>query len=114
MDRRELGYFGEKTAADLLTAKGYKILETNYRSVYGEIDIICEKPVKDRMPELVFVEVKTRQTINFGVPAEAVDRNKRSHIRRTALFYMKEKRKQGRSFSFHVIEIYLNHIENAF
>src|SRR5207249_1147092 len=68
----ELGRRGEKLAARFLRAHGYKILRRNFRAPRGgEVDIVCRE--KDA---LVFVEVKTRSTIYFGAPAEAVKREK--------------------------------------
>ena len=63
MDNRVFGRIGENAAADVLRAKGYRILKQNYRCRYGEIDIIAEK-----YGDMSFVEVKTRQNLNFGRP----------------------------------------------
>ncbi|MEO1099753.1 MAG: YraN family protein [Bacteroidota bacterium] len=70
-NKAELGKEGEKIAADYLKARGYKLLETNWRFKRSEIDLICRK---DDL--LVFVEVKTRSSIGFGQPEESVDEKK--------------------------------------
>jgi len=69
--RRKIGTGGEDKAAHYLEENGYVILERNYRTRKGEIDIICEK---DGI--LIFVEVKTRKGKSFGEPTEAVDPHK--------------------------------------
>ena len=72
MDKRLLGQIGENTAADILRAKGYRILKQNYRCRHGEIDLIA---MRDGV--ISFVEVKTRQNYNYGRPCEAIDENKK-------------------------------------
>lgn len=84
-----LGDEGEKIAQEFFKKKGFKILEKNYRTVFGEIDIIA----KDK-DVLVFIEVKTRADAAFGHPFEAVDRRKREKIRKVALCYMKNLKKE--------------------
>ncbi|MDD4199814.1 MAG: YraN family protein [Eubacteriales bacterium] len=112
MDKRVLGQIGENTAADVLRAKGYKILRQNYRCNYGEIDIIAEKS-----GDMSFVEVKTRQNFRFGRPCEAVSEEKKKHIRRVAGCYLKEMKEKGyipRSYDFQVMEVVIQQIEHAF
>ena len=113
MDRRVLGQIGENTAADVLRAKGYRILRQNYRCRHGEIDIIAER----KSGEISFVEVKTRQNFHFGRPCEAVTKEKKSHIRRVARCYLDEMKEKGyvpRQYDFQVIEVVVQQIENAF
>ena len=76
------GHAGEDYAVKLLRAKGYKILTRNFRSRFGEIDIVA---VDDR--ELVFVEVKTRWSKNFGNPEESVTPLKLRHLTRAAEYF---------------------------
>ena len=75
----DLGKKGEKTAFAFLRKKGYEVLATNFRYEKTEIDIICKKN-----KTIVFVEVKTRTTENFGLPEEAVDPRKEEKIVRAA------------------------------
>jgi len=84
-----LGREGEEVALEFLRKKGYRILEKNYRTAFGEIDIIA----RDR-EVLVFIEVKTRADTTFGYPFEAVTPNKREKIRKVALCFMKKLRKE--------------------
>ena len=82
MNNLNLGKKGEEIAAKFLKAKGFKIIETNFRIRGGEIDIIA---VEDQT--LVYVEVKTRTTNQFGSPEEAVTPNKIKFLKRSAKFY---------------------------
>lgn len=73
--RQALGRWGENLAADYLTQEGYRVLERNFRTSFGEIDLIVQKE-----DSLVFVEVKTRASDNFGLPEEAITAKKREHL----------------------------------
>ncbi|MFC1712891.1 YraN family protein [Candidatus Poribacteria bacterium] len=116
--RKEVGAKGEKLAAKFLKRKGYKIIQRNYNCKLGEIDIIAEQ---DRT--IIFVEVKTRRTQEFGPPQNAITAAKRSQISKVALFYIREKKLVDQSCRFDVIGITfspesrkpeIEHIENAF
>lgn len=113
------GAWGEQAAAAYLLKKKYKILGTNYRCRFGEIDIIAANRAF-----LVFVEVKLRKSAAFAAAAEFVDIRKQERLRTTAELYLSENptKLQPR---FDVIEIYapdgiytvtptINHIEDAF
>ncbi|RJQ49683.1 MAG: YraN family protein [Nitrospiraceae bacterium] len=80
----KLGQKGEGVAVSFLRKNGYIIIERNYRNTFGEIDIIA----KDN-ETLVFIEVKTRESIEFGLPFESVTMKKRKKIARVALSYIK-------------------------
>jgi len=83
---RKTGRQGEDRAAEALQKKGYTILERNFSNKFGEIDIIAQD--KDT---LVFVEVKTKIGIDFGLPEEMVGKGKLQRIRNMATMYMKGK-----------------------
>ena len=68
---KSIGDMGERRAVKFLKKKGYKILETNFKTNFGEIDIIARKG-----DYICFVEVKTRSSDNFGEPREAVNFHK--------------------------------------
>ena len=82
MKRRETGIRGEKLARDFLKKRGYRILETNYRCPEGEIDIIARH--KD---SLVFIEVRTKKSLEFGSPEESITLTKKERLRTTASHY---------------------------
>jgi len=77
------GEVGEDAATDFLRSHGYRILERNYRCKCGEIDIIAEQD-----GTLCFIEVKSRSSLAYGFPAEAVNRTKQKHITRVATHYL--------------------------
>ena len=110
-----LGREGEADAVQYLSDKGYRILEKNYRTPFGEIDIIA----KDG-DVLVFIEVKTRADDSFGSPFEAVDRRKRDKIRKVALSFMQKLKKEVparfdvMSISIDKGEYRIEHIRDAF
>jgi putative endonuclease len=78
----KFGFLAEDFASGFLKSKGYKILERNFHSKFGEIDIIAEEK-----NFLVFVEVKARWSNKFGLPEEAVTPQKLHKIKRTAEYY---------------------------
>lgn len=80
---REIGQLGENKAKQYLKRRGYQILETNYRTKAGEIDLIA----KDKEC-VVFVEVKTRTSLEYGTPAEAVSYYKQQHMINSAKYYL--------------------------
>jgi putative endonuclease len=83
-----------------LVKQGYKILEKNYRTKIGEIDVVAQKGRK-----ISFIEIKTRASSRFGRPEESVHSMKQKKIMRVAEWYLKEKRIQGASVSFDVLAI---------
>jgi len=121
LGRKELGDLGEALARELFEGKGFRVVHQNYRCKIGEIDLIC---VKDKL--LVFCEVKCRQSLVFGIPAEAVDAKKIRHVRRVASWYLSQRMCINRLYSdfdmrFDVVEVVFvndeyeaNHVENAF
>ena len=118
ISNKEFGALGEKLAAGYLKKNGYKILEKNYKSKLGEIDLIaCDKRY------VLFVEVKTRSADPFLSGQYAVDKRKQFHIIRTAACWMEET-KSPLQPRFDVIEVEIdrptgklagiNHIKAAF
>ena len=99
-DSAEIGKTAELTAAKYLKKLGFKILETNYRGHFGEIDIIA----KDGKC-LVFVEVKYRSTHEHGRPEEFVNTKKQLKIVKTALEYLKSEYLVGAEIRFDVLAI---------
>lgn len=86
-DRQDLGQLGEKMACDFLKKQGYQIVDQNYRTRGGEIDIVAKNG-----ETLVFVEVKTRISAAFGYPEEAIDERKCHKLAMTAECYLAEHR----------------------
>ena len=112
---QEIGKKGEDYAVKSLLNKGYKILERNFKCKSGEIDIIA----KDKK-EIVFIEVKTRTNLNYGVPSLAVNNSKKQHIVKVAKYYLHKYNLENRIIRFDVIEIiiknnnfFVNHMINV-
>ncbi len=116
----ETGKAGETAAKYYLISKGYRIVETNYKKRYGEIDIIVRKG-----DTLIFVEVKTRKNADFGRGSEFVNAARQKRMRDVASVYLAEC-EEPLSVRFDIIEVYMEkkrlfyskpeivHIENAF
>jgi putative endonuclease len=111
---KEIGRKGESIAVDYLIRKGYTIVEKNYAYRRFEIDIIAKQK-----NTIVFVEVKTRQTTNFGYPEESVDNEKIQHILKCADHFIYQNQWTG-NIRFDIISIMfkprisVEHIEDAF
>lgn len=81
----DLGRAGEDRAAEHLTRLGYRILDRNWRCEEGELDIVAQ-----REGVLAFVEVKTRRTLDYGHPFEAIDERKRQRLWRLVHVWVRE------------------------
>ena len=85
LNRLELGRLAEELASRYLETNGYKVLEKNFRNIFGEIDIIA----KDKKA-ICFIEVKARKTGGVDLAKEAVNSRKAHHISKVALDYLKQ------------------------
>ena len=114
--RKTIGKRGEDIAANYLQKQGYDILARNFRTGYGELDIICCKG-----KAIIFVEVKTRRSISHGFPEESVTLSKQERIKKTASYYLNNCRQFYPEIRFDVISVLiekpninLKHIISAF
>jgi putative transposase len=98
--RHVLGETGESLAATHLKKQGYKIVERNYRTPLGEIDLVAR-----HQGVLVFIEVKTRTSARFGAGQEAVHYAKQARLRKLADYYLKQKRLGEMAVRFDVVGI---------
>lgn len=115
---KEIGNKGEKYAESYLKKHKFKILNRNYNTRFGEIDIIAENKEK-----IAFVEVKTRHSDSLAMPYEAVDLRKQKRIIKAAMMYL-AKNDTDKFCSFDICEVIIdnsnlklisiNYIENAF
>jgi len=116
-NRLILGKTGEEVARRYLEKKKYKIVGRSFRLFRGEVDIIAY----DRKT-LVFFEVKTRKTKNFGSPEESVTSSKQQQIKRIALGYLTKKGLSSVACRFDVLSVFvdekngytISHIKDAF
>ncbi len=83
--RQSLGSLGESLAGAFLKNKGYSILEKNWRTPYGEIDLVA---MQDE--SIVFVEVKTRSNRSLGPPEISITPRKAEHMRSAAEYYIQQ------------------------
>ncbi len=116
LKNRSSGAWGEELALRYLTRRGYALVERNYRTRYGELDLIVRQGAT-----LVFVEVKLRRGTGFGDPLEAVTPHKQATIRSLAEHYLLYRKPAFDTLRFDVVGILLTngkprirHIEDAF
>ena len=118
--KQSLGKYGEDAATEFLKKKKYKIVERNFRNKFGEIDIIAEYK-----KDIIFIEVKTRLSKEYGEPYEAVNYYKQRKLINTAKAYLYSKKMFDTNVRFDIIEVYgsisdgrfeldtINHIKSA-
>jgi putative endonuclease len=116
MHNKSLGKTGEDMAAEYLEDKGYDIIERNCRNKYGEIDLVCKKG-----DCLIFAEVKTRIGEQFGLPEDAINKEKINKLIKNAAAYVAFKAKDIYMYRIDAVCIVLdenmnpvriNHYEN--
>jgi putative endonuclease len=110
--RRKKGIAGEDVAAAWYVSQGYEVVARNWRCRTGDLDLIVR-----RGPTFVFCEVKSRSTLAFGAPAEAVTHEKRQRIRHLAARWIQDSRVRPVEIRFDVaavLEDQLEVLEGAF
>lgn len=112
----ELGKNGEQMSCLYLLINNYYILNRNFNTYYGEIDIIARDMNKE---EYVFIEVKSRTTINYGRPSDAINDIKIERIIKSSKYYIYLNNLWNKKIRYDVIEVYIkgkeyyiNHIKN--
>ena len=115
--RSRLGSTGEKLARQYLEQTGYRILETNFRCRWGEVDIIAQQ---DGL--LLFVEVKTRRSATFGIPEESITKAKTQRLIAAAETYLDQSQAADSHWRIDLISVEmdrsgklmpLRHLQNA-
>lgn len=106
---KTIGNFGEEEATKFLIENGYKILTRNYSCRFGEIDIIA---IEDNC--LAFIEVKTRTTLKYGAPENAVNYWKQKHLSLSARNYIEQYHMNNYFARFDVIEVFAKSADNSF
>lgn len=116
MNTRSAGDSGEAIALDHLSDKGYELVERNYRTRYGEIDLILRDA-----GTLVFVEVKLRRGTGYGDPLESVTPRKQEQVRSIAEQYLAEAQPEYEEIRFDAVGILcdsgppdVTHVQDAF
>ncbi len=100
MKRRNVGILGENLAKNFLKKRGYRILESNYRCREGEIDIIAR-----HRDSLVFVEVRTKRSLEFGSPEESITPTKMERLRAVAAHYQQTHNNLPASWRIDVVAV---------
>ena len=103
MNRQEVGKLGEKAARKFLKKRGYRIRETGFRCPHGEIDIVAQ-----RKDYLVFVEVRTKSSLDFGTPEESITQAKKKKLIASALTYINTHQKLPSSWRIDVVALELD------
>ena len=98
------GKSAEKIACEHLTKNGLKLIETNFYSRFGEIDLIMK-----HKQTLVFIEVRYRKNDDYGGAAASITQKKQSKVRKTALHYMQKK---GREFNCRIDVVAISDTSN--
>jgi putative endonuclease len=104
--KKQVGSFGQNLAGQFLQKRNYKIIRENFAVKEGEIDIICEKD-----DQLIFVEVKTRLSENFGLPEEAVNDAKKEKIYIAALKYLEQEQINHDNFRFDCLAVLIDKVQ---
>lgn len=107
LHNRQFGQRGEKIASDYLLDNKFVIITRNFRSKFGEIDIVAQKN-----KIIYFIEVKTRANLKKGMPYEAVDSHKKHQMRRAATYFLLEHNYKEYKFSIAVISILFRDFES--
>jgi putative endonuclease len=97
---RGVGQRGEALAIDALCERGYAIVDRNFRTPVGEIDVVAEEN-----GVLCFIEVKWRRDLGMGRPAEAVTKEKQRRLARAAEWYLSKYKRRGAICRFDVVAI---------
>jgi len=101
--RKSLGNKGEEIAAEFLLNKGYQIIEKNYFSRYGEIDLVAQDS-----DSIVFVEVKTRRNQSFGDPEDSVTPTKLERIHKAGLMWLQAHPQSPEDWRIEVVSILMD------
>ena len=118
MDKLLFGEESERLAAKFLRQRGYLILARRFRTKLGEVDIVA----KDK-DALVFIEVRSRNSDEFGAPSESVNYKKQRHIIKSAFIYLAKHKLEDVDMRFDVISVLacrefgaikIEHIKDAF
>ncbi len=113
----ETGKIGEENSITYLNKMGYDILKRNYKTPFGELDVIAKES-----GAIVFIEIKTRRSRAYGMPEESVHLRKQRKLIQSAQCYLKQNRSLSKASRFDVLSVLIrpsgqfefNLIQNAF
>ena len=107
---KKIGDCGEAIVAQYLQKNGYRLLSSQWRCRYGELDLV----VQDPQGVLCFVEVKLRSDVQHGLPREFVGKRKQTCLRRAAACYLSRYELDEMPVRFDVAEVYTDSEQRAF
>jgi len=105
---KNIGKYGEEFAVQILEDAGYLVIERNFWTKMGEIDIVARKD-----GVLHLIEVKTRTRLDYGYPSEAITRSKKERMYKVAEYYLMKRKLRNTNVSIDVMEINANLIKNC-
>lgn len=105
--QKEIGDIGEGIAAEYLEGLGYQLLDRNYKTRYGELDLIMMDS-----EDIVFVEVKTRTSDTFGTPESSISAGKLERLQNAALLWLQEHLEASDDWRIDVIAIVIDRQKN--
>ena len=113
-DKKSAGDYGERKACEYIKKNGYRVIEKNFRTRFGEIDLIATDG-----DTLCFIEVKARSSADYGTPEEFVTKRKQDRLWRTASIYIDKNSPEIENYRFDVVAVYLDNdslkiFKNAF
>ena len=106
--QQRIGKIGEKIAADYLFENGYQVLDQNFSVKYGEIDLVAQDE-----GIIVFVEVKTRTSANFGLPEDSITPAKLERLQNAALMWLQAHPESPGDWRVDVIAILIDRQNNV-
>lgn len=99
-EKQRLGAWGENIATQHYQRLGFRIVARNFRCKFGELDLLCSKE-----SELYSIEVKTRRSLHFGFPEEAVDARKKERLMRATSAFLAAKKQSYRMVCIQVCSV---------
>lgn len=100
---QDTGKLGERIAEKYLSSRGFTMLDRNFSTPFGEIDLVTK-----RADKIIFFEVKTRISEKFGSPLSAITKDKQKHVLKNCMFYLKKHGLYGKSCRIDAIAINLD------
>jgi putative endonuclease len=107
--QKTFGNMGENLAAVFLRDKGYQLLDRNYHTRFGELDLVM---LENEM--VVFVEVKTRTSKKFGSPEDSINSSKMEHLQNAGLLWLQEHPKSPDDWRIDVVSIFMDRTGKIF
>ncbi len=106
--RQRLGRWGEDLAVSYLEKEGYSIIERNFRTRYGEVDVVASKG-----GQVIFIEVRTKSSDAYGGPEESITARKREHLMLAAQEYLQSNGLEDSSWRIDLVAVQVDRRNDA-